>query len=70
MLTRSRNGGFPAGALSEDVLIQRFARFCDAAGERGMRVELEFVPFWGIPTLELAYRIVRTADRPNGSFNG
>jgi sugar phosphate isomerase/epimerase len=56
---------FDIGALETAQLIEPFAAFCDSARMRGLRVELEFVPFWGIPTLEMAWDIVRTADRPD-----
>jgi sugar phosphate isomerase/epimerase len=56
---------FDIGALGTDQLVGPFADFCDSARARGFRVELEFVPFWGIPTLAMAWDIVRHADRPD-----
>jgi sugar phosphate isomerase/epimerase len=61
-------GAFDRGALPLGVLEDAFGNFCDAAAKRGMRVELEFVPFWGIPDLPVAWEIVRQADRPNGGL--
>ena len=61
-------GAFDRGALPLDVLVESFGRFCDAAARRQMRVELEFVPFWGIPDLAAAWEIVRRAGRPNGGI--
>lgn len=61
-------GAFDHGALPLDVLVESFGNFCDAAAKRRMRVELEFVPFWGIPDLPAAWDIVRQADRPNGGI--
>jgi sugar phosphate isomerase/epimerase len=61
-------GAFEAGAVPDDELIDAFGQFCDAAAERALRVELEFVPFWGIPDLATAWRIVDGADRANGSL--
>ncbi|RED37391.1 sugar phosphate isomerase/epimerase [Paenibacillus sp. VMFN-D1] len=61
-------GAFDKGALSLDELIQAFGEFCDAAAKRNLRVELEFVPFWGIPDLTFAWKIVQGANRPNGGI--
>lgn len=61
-------GAFGPGAFSTDDLAASFAAFCDRADDRGLRVELEFVPFWGIPDLATAWRIVSKADRPNGTL--
>lgn len=61
-------GAFDRGALELEVLIEHFGRFCDAAAKRGIRVELEFVPFWGIPSLEMAWDIVRGANRPDSGL--
>jgi sugar phosphate isomerase/epimerase len=61
-------GAFDRGALPLDVLIDSFGIFCDAAAARSMRVELEFVPFWGIPSLGMAWDIVSGADRPDSGL--
>lgn len=61
-------GAFDPGALELDVLVESFGVFCDAARDRGMRVELEFVPFWGIPDLPAAWDIVQLADRPESGL--
>ncbi|GMK47441.1 hypothetical protein PghCCS26_45710 [Paenibacillus glycanilyticus] len=61
-------GAFDQGAVSLEDLIQSFGEFCDEAAKRRMRVELEFVPFWGIPDLKFAWDIVRGANRPNGGL--
>jgi sugar phosphate isomerase/epimerase len=57
---------FGRGALGVDELVAPFATFCRAAAERDLIVELEFVPFWGVPTLGMAWDIARRADAPNG----
>ncbi|MDR1935068.1 MAG: sugar phosphate isomerase/epimerase [Candidatus Accumulibacter sp.] len=59
-------GAFEQGALPLDVLVKAFADFCDAAAERHIDVDLEFVSFWGIPDLPSAWEIIRQAERPNG----
>ena len=61
-------GAFDKGALDLEVLIDPFGRFCDEAARLGIRVELEFVPFWGIPELGVAWDIVRRAARPNSGL--
>jgi sugar phosphate isomerase/epimerase len=45
-----------------------FARLCDRAAGRGLRVQLEFMPMSGIPDLAAAWEIVRRAARPNGGL--
>jgi sugar phosphate isomerase/epimerase len=45
--------------------VESFGNFCDRAKSRGLRVDLEFIPFWGIRDLTTAWHIVRTADREN-----
>lgn len=61
-------GAFAAGTVPLDELVTAFAAFCRMAEDRGLRVELEFVPFWGIRDLATAWEIVRRADRPNGTL--
>jgi sugar phosphate isomerase/epimerase len=61
-------GAFDPGTFPVDDLAASFAAFCDQAAGRSLRVELEFVPFWGIRDLATAWEIVRTADRPNGTL--
>lgn len=61
-------GAFAAGTVPLDELVASYAAFCRTAEHRGLRVELEFVPFWGIRDLATAWEIVRRADRPNGTL--
>jgi sugar phosphate isomerase/epimerase len=61
-------GAFDAATIHVGELIDAFGQFCDAAAERKLRVELEFVPFWGIPDLATAWEIVDGAGRANGSL--
>jgi sugar phosphate isomerase/epimerase len=51
-----------------EVLVESFAAFCDAAAARKLRVELEFVPIWGLGTLQLAWDIAREANRPESAL--
>jgi sugar phosphate isomerase/epimerase len=61
-------GAFDPGAVPLDDLVAGFAAFCDTAAAREMRVELEFVPPWGVPDLNSAWQIVRQANRLNGTL--
>jgi sugar phosphate isomerase/epimerase len=47
-------------------VVERFGALCDRAGEHGLRVALEFLPWTTIPDLATASDIVRSAARPNG----
>lgn len=47
---------------------EAFAGLCDRANELGLCVNLEFLPFSGIPDLASARRIVKDAGRPNGGL--
>lgn len=53
-------------AVDFDQAVEAFARICDYAAERGVKVHIEFLPFGGIPDLRSAWRIVEAAGRPNG----
>jgi 4-hydroxyphenylpyruvate dioxygenase len=46
-------------------LAAAFARTADLAAGRGLRVDLEFIPFWGLPDLRTAWEVVDRARRPN-----
>jgi sugar phosphate isomerase/epimerase len=52
--------------LSE--LVAAFERTCDAARERDLLVQVEFMPFGSIPDLATAWEIVRRAGRDNGGL--
>jgi sugar phosphate isomerase/epimerase len=51
-----------------EELVESFAALCDRAAERGLRIQLEFVPFTGVRDLAAAWDVVRLADRPNGGL--
>jgi sugar phosphate isomerase/epimerase len=53
---------------SMDAAVEGFAHACDRAAPDGLRVALEFFPFCGISTLEIAWAIVNQANRPNGGL--
>lgn len=45
-----------------------FASACDRAADRGLVVQLEAMPFSGVPNLSTALSIVQLADRDNGGL--
>jgi len=45
-----------------------FGRVCDRAADFGAQVHLEFMPFTVVRNLQIAWDIVRGADRPNGGL--
>lgn len=49
-------------------LVAAFQRICDAAQERNLLVQVEFMPFGSIPDLATAWEIVRRAGRDNGGL--
>ena len=61
-------GFFDEGSIAEAELIEGFASFCDLAAPYGISIALEPIPFWGIPDLPLAWRIVDAAGRANASI--
>jgi sugar phosphate isomerase/epimerase len=57
-----------ANDFNPEAMVPAFAALCDAAGEFGARVHLEFMPMSAVPDLATAWRIVREADRANGGL--
>ncbi len=56
------------GPWSLDQAAGAFADLCDRAGEHGLLVHLEFLPWSRIPDLAAAWQVVGQADRPNGGI--
>ena len=50
------------------ALVAGFQRICDAANERKLRVQVEFMPFGSIQDLATGWEVVRRADRDNGGL--
>jgi sugar phosphate isomerase/epimerase len=50
---------------SFDAAARGLAELCDRAGERGLDISLEFLPFGGILTIAAALRLIEAADREN-----
>jgi sugar phosphate isomerase/epimerase len=49
-------------------LAECFANFCQQAKTLNIRVDLEFLPMWGIPTLDEAWAIVSNAAADNAGI--
>jgi sugar phosphate isomerase/epimerase len=60
--------GYDKDALPLAILIEGFGRLCDRAEQRGLWVDLEFMPFWGLPDLAGAWAIVDGAKRKNAGI--
>ncbi len=56
------------GPWSLDDASEAFAALCRRAAERGLLVQLEFLPWSKIPDLEAAWTVVRQAGEPNGGL--
>ena len=50
------------------ALADAFAAFADRAGERGLKVTLEFMPISSIPDLQAGWTIVEQANRANAGL--
>lgn len=61
-------GAFEAGAWPEESLVEGFSLFCEKAGMMGIRVDLEFIPMWGVPDLGAAWQIVQQVGRENAGI--
>ena len=59
---------FDHDAVPTDTLVRGFADLCDAALTREIPVNLEFMPFWGVPDLAAAWNIVERAQKPNSGL--
>ena len=60
--------GYDRGAVPLEILIDGFGRLCDRAAKNGLWVDLEFMPFWGLPDLASAWAIVGGAQRKNAGI--
>jgi sugar phosphate isomerase/epimerase len=56
------------GDWGVDDAAEAFAKLCDRAGQHGLLVHLEFLPWSRIADLATAWEVVRRADRPNGGL--
>jgi sugar phosphate isomerase/epimerase len=60
--------GYDRGAFPLEILIEAFADLCDRAAQQEVWVDLEFMPFWGLPDLGTAWTIVQGAGRSNAGI--
>jgi sugar phosphate isomerase/epimerase len=58
--------GAPLGDL--DQAVTTFGALCDRAARHGIRCHVEFFPWTDLPTLNVAWELVRRADRPNAGI--
>ena len=61
-------GVFDHDAIPQDTLVRGFGELCDAALVREIPVNLEFMPFWGVPDLAAAWHILDRAQKPNSGL--
>ncbi|MFD0915400.1 sugar phosphate isomerase/epimerase family protein [Pseudahrensia aquimaris] len=59
---------FPAGTVNSVQLTEAFASICDRAAKIGVRCDLEFIPFWGLFDLNMAWAVVRDAGKDNSGI--
>lgn len=55
-------------APDKEKFANMYGKLCDMAKPYGFRVDLEFMAWRTIGTLEQAYELVKMADRPNGTI--
>lgn len=61
----SLNATFPKDSLTRDQITEDYAAICRACADEGLSCDLEFIPLWGVPTLEMVWEILQGADQPN-----
>lgn len=61
-------GAYAPGRFSTNQLADGFGAFCERAAAYGLWVDLEFIPFWGIPDLRSAWDIVRASGATNAGI--
>ena len=57
-------------APDKEKFANMFGKLCDMAAPYGFRIDLEFMAWRTIGTLEQAYELVKMADRNNGTIAG
>lgn len=62
----SLNAMFPLNSMTMQEITEDFAATCRHGAEFGVTIDLEPVPLWGLPSLEMAWQVVRDAGEPNG----
>jgi sugar phosphate isomerase/epimerase len=64
----SLNATFPRGSMTLDQITEDYAAICRDAAEHGLMCDLEFIPLWGVPTLQMGWDIVRGVGAPNSGL--
>jgi len=64
----SLNATFPRGSMPLDEITEHYARICKRAEDHGMFCDLEPIPLWGVPTLEMAWQIVSSSGARNAGL--
>ena len=64
----SLNATFPSDAMPFNEIVEHYAAICDHARAHGLVCDLEPIPLWGVPTLEMGWDIVRQAGASNGGL--
>jgi len=64
----SLNATFPRDAMPLEEVIRHYAAICARAAEHGLLCDLEFIPLWGVPGLDMAWDIVRESGAGNGGL--
>lgn len=59
---------YPQGSVTLPQMTDHFGAFCARAAARGLHCDLEFVPFWSLPDLETAWKMIRAVDAPNAGI--
>ena len=54
--------------VDTDAATERFAKLARRCADYGYRIQIEFMPFSGIPDLAKAWDIIRLANAPNGGL--
>lgn len=61
-------GAYRPGRFAVNQLADAFGDFCERAARQGLWVDLEFIPFWGIPDLGTAWDIVSASGAYNAGI--
>lgn len=64
----SLNATFPLNSMPLDEITEHYARICRRAADHGITCDLEFIPLWGVPTLDMAWAIVQDSGAANGGL--
>ncbi|MGQ4617153.1 TIM barrel protein [Nocardia sp. R7R-8] len=59
---------FEIGEVEHEVMVRGFRELCSGAEARGVPVYLEFMPFWGVPDIVTAERVLAEAQCANAGL--